>query len=406
MSVSNSVPPIVIGPTGPVLPSESAILAGVQADINTAFGGGVNPDLRTPQGQLATTWSAGIGDKNDQIAYVINQFDPQYAQGRYQDALGHIYFMDRIPASSTVATCVVSGKTGTVIPVGAQAFATDGTRYLCTAAVTIPAGGSISTTFAAVPTGPIACPANSLNSIYLAISGWDSVNNPADGTPGRNVESAREFELRRQQTVAVNGVNSIQAIAANVASVSGVTDQYCTSNDTGSSATVGGVTLAAHSLYVCVSGTATAADIATAIWKNKPPGTAYNGATTYRIYDTSYSLPQPYYDIYWTTATNVPIKFAVQVQNTTLLPSNYVALIKQAILDAFNGLTSLAPARIGSLIAAGSYYAPVFSSAPAGSQITPISVLVGTSTATLTSVQMNINQKPTLTASDITVTAV
>ena len=404
MSVSNSVPPLVIGPTGPVLPSEAAILAGVQADINTAFGGGVNPDLRTPQGQIASSTTATIGDKNNQMAYLINQFDPQYAQGRYQDALGHIYFMNRIPASSTVANCVVTGGTGVVIPVGAQAIATDGTRYLCTSAVTIPAGGSISTTFAAAETGPIACPANSLNSIYLAIPGWDTINNPTDGTLGRNVENAREFELRRQQTVAINGINSIQAIAAAVASVSGVVDQYCTQNDTGSSVTVGGVTLVAHSLYVCVSGGA-AADIAKAIWNNKPPGTSYNGTTTYRIYDTTYSVPQPYYDVYWTTATNVPIKFAVQVQNTTLLPSNYVALIKQAILDAFNGVT-LAPARIGSLIAAGSYYAPIFTSAPAGSQIVPISVLVGTSTATLTSVQMNINQRPTLAASDITVTAV
>lgn len=404
MSVSNSVPPLVIGPTGPVLPTEAAILAGVQADQNTAFGGGLNPDLRTPQGQLASSMAATIGNKNDQIAYLINQFDPQYAQGRYQDALGHIYFMNRIAAAPTVATCVVTGGTGVVIPVGAQAVATDGTRYLCTTAVTIPAGGSISATFAAVITGPIACPANSLNAIYLSIPGWDGINNPTDGTLGRNVESAREFELRRQQTVAINGINSIQAIAAAVTSVSGVVDQYCTQNDTGSPVTVGGVTLAAHSLYVCVSGGATA-DIATAIWRNKPPGTAYNGATTYRIYDTTYSVPQPFYDVYWTTATNVPIKFAVQVQNTTLLPSNYVALIKQAIIDAFNGLT-LSPARIGSLIAAGSYYAPIVASAAAGSQITPISVLVGTSAPTLASVQMNINQRPTLLASDITVTAV
>lgn len=404
MSVSNSVPPLVIGPTGVVLPTEAAILAGVQADINTAFGGGVNPDLRTPQGQIASSWAAAVGNKNDEMAYLINQFDPQYAQGRYQDALGHIYFMNRIPASATVVTAVVSGGTGTVIGVGAQALATDGTRYICTAAVTIPAGGSISTTFQAAATGPIACPANSLNSIYLAIPGWDSINNPTDGTIGRNVETAREFELRRQQTVAINGVNSIQAIAAAVASVSGVVDQYCTQNDTGSSVIVGGVTLVAHSLYVCVSGGA-AADIAQAIWNNKPPGTAYNGATTYRIYDASYSVPQPYYDVYWTTATNVPIKFAVQVQNSTLLPPNYQALIKQAILDAFNGLTA-SPARIGSLITAGGFYAPIVLSAPAGSQISPISVLVGTSTATLTQVQMNINQRPTLTASDITVTAV
>lgn len=405
MSVSNSVPPIVIGPTGPVLPAESAILAGAQADINTAFGGGVNPDLRTPQGQLASTLTAAVGDKNNQFAEVVNNFDPQFATGRYQDALGHIYFMDRIPAQSTVATCTVSGGTGVIIPVGAQAIATDGTRYLCTGAVTIPIGGSISAQFAALTSGPIVCPAASLNKIYLAIPGWDSITNPTDGVIGRNVESARDFEARRQQTVAINGTNSIQAIAAAIASTLGVLDQYCMQNDTGSPVTVSGVTLAAHSLYVGVSGGA-AADIAQSIWGKKPPGTGYNGATTFRVYDTRYELPQPFYDVFWTTATNVAIKFAVQVQNTTLLPSNYVALIKAAIMSAFAGGDGGPVARIGSKLSAGRYYAPVVSAAPAGSVITPNSILIGTGSPTLTSVQMQIDQKPTLLASDITVTAV
>lgn len=405
MSVSNSVPEIVIGPTGPVLPSESAILTGVQADINTAFGGGVNPDLRTPQGQLATTLTAAIGDKNNQIAEVVNNFDPQFATGRYQDALGHIYFMDRIPAQSTVATCTVSGGTGVVIPVGAQAIATDGTRYLCTGEVTIPAGGSIAAQFAALPTGPIPCPAGSLNKIYLAIPGWDSITNPTDGAVGRDVESPRDFEYRRQTTVAINGVNSIQAIAAAVADTAGVLDQYCTQNDTGSPVTITTVTLAAHSLYVCVSGGA-AADIAQSIWGKKPPGTSYNGATTHRVYDTTYESPQPFYDVYWTTATNVAIKFAVEVQNNTLLPADYVTLIKNAILSAFVGGDNGPVARIGSKLSAGRYYAPVVAAAPPGSAITPNSILIGTSSPTLTSVQMHIDQKPTLLASDITVTAV
>jgi hypothetical protein len=405
MSVFNSVPPITFGPNGPVLPTEAAILTGVQADINTAFGGGVNPDLRTPQGQIASTWTAGIGDKNNQFAYLVNMFDPQYSVGRYQGALGHIYFMDRIPAQSTVVNCTVTGGTGVVIPVGAQAQASDNTIYVCTAAVTIPAGGSISTTFAAVPTGPIACPANSLNKIYLAIPGWDSINNPTDGAIGRNVESARDFELRRQQTVAINGVNSIQAIAAKVASTAGVVDQYCTQNDTGSPVTVGGVTLAAHSLYVCVSGGA-AADIAQSIWSKKPPGTSYNGSTSYTIYDTTYTTPQPSYTVSWTTATNVAIKIAVQVVNSSTLPPNYVTLIKNALIAAFAGADGGPVARIGSLLTAGRYYAPVVNAATPGSTITPVSVLTGTSTPTLTSVQMQINQRPTLTASDITVTAV
>lgn len=405
MPISNSVPPITIGPTGPVLPSESAILTGVQTDINTAFGGGVNPDLRQPQGQLASSWAAVIGDKNNQVLQVVNMFDPELSVGRYQDGLGRIYFMERLPALPTSVVVNVTGATGTVIPVGAQAVAADGSRYACTAAVAIPAGGTISTTFAAVVPGPTPCPANTLNRIYLAIPGWDSINNPSDGVVGRAVETASEFEYRRKLSVALNGVNSIQSIAATVSDVAGVLDQYCISNDTDASVTIGSVTLVKHSIWVSVSGGA-AADIAAAIWSKKPPGTNYNGATSYVVSDMSYEAPQPTYTVSWNTATPTPIKFAVQISAGASNPPDVVNLVKAAIIAAFAGQDDGPVARIASRLNAGRYYAPVTLAAPPGSTINVVSVLLGTSTPTLTTVLMGINQKPTLVAADISVTLV
>ena len=79
---NSSVPVIAFAPTGPVIPVESAILAGVQADMNAAFGGNLNPSLTTPQGQLATSLAAIIANKNAEIAYYLNQTDPATASGR------------------------------------------------------------------------------------------------------------------------------------------------------------------------------------------------------------------------------------------------------------------------------------------------------------------------------------
>ena len=59
--MTTNVPAIQWINGSPSLPSEQAILAGVQADINAAFGGGVNPSLQTPQGQLAQSETALIG---------------------------------------------------------------------------------------------------------------------------------------------------------------------------------------------------------------------------------------------------------------------------------------------------------------------------------------------------------
>ena len=48
--ITTSVPQPTFGPTGYIiLPAESAILTGVFADINAAFGGNLNPGLTTPQ---------------------------------------------------------------------------------------------------------------------------------------------------------------------------------------------------------------------------------------------------------------------------------------------------------------------------------------------------------------------
>ena len=405
MPASNSVPPLTIGPNGVVLPAESAILSGVQADINNAFGGGVNPDLRTPQGMIAQTQTAVIGDKNNQIAYMVNMFDPELSVGRWQDGLSRIYFLDRIPARSTAVTVTVSGATGKTIPVGAQAIDTSGNIYICTAAVTIPAGGSISAQFAAVVPGATPCPANTLNRIYQAVDGWDSINNPTDGVTGRNVETASEMEVRRKETVAANGVNSIQSIAGNIAKVPNLLDYYCIQNDTDASVTIGTVTLVKHSIWVSVSGGA-AADIADVIWRKKPPGTNMNGTTTFVVYDERYEDPKPEYTIKWNTATDTAIKFAVEITDSIDLPPDAETLVKNAILGAFNGADGGPVARIGSRINAGRYYAPVTAAATPGSVINIESILLGISTPTLTSVLMGINQKPTLIAANITVTRV
>ena len=103
--MSTNVPQIQWSNGSPVLPSEQDILVGVQADINAAFGGGVNSGLTTPQGQLAQTETAIIGDKNSEIAYISNQVNPSMASGIWQDAIGYIYFLTRIQAAGTVVNC-------------------------------------------------------------------------------------------------------------------------------------------------------------------------------------------------------------------------------------------------------------------------------------------------------------
>ena len=405
MPLTSSVPKIQFTPAGLVIPTDSAILNGVQADINAAFGGGLNPALETPQGQLASTQSAVIADKNAEIALIVNQVDPQFATDRYQDAIGRIYFLNRKAATSTSVICQVVGQSGTVIPAGTLAQDTNGNTYAAVAAVTIPVGGTINQEFQNILTGPIPCPVNTLVKVYQAVAGWDSISNATAGTLGRLVENRTDFETRRKSSVALNGRSTPQAIYSTVFDVANVTDCYVIDNPTNAIVNTGSTNypVAAHSVYVAVVG-GLDFDVANAIWTKKDVGCDYNGNTTVVVTDESgYNYPQPTYNVKFQRPAALPIKFAVVIVNNPLLPTTTEADVKAAIIARFNGVDNTARERIGAIVLSSRYYGAV---AAVNTNIALLSINVGTTTPNLTQVQVGIDQQPTVQASDITVTFV
>lgn len=383
--MTTNVPQIQWTPTGLVLPTDQQILAGVQADQNEAFGGNLNPSLTTPQGQLATSETAVISNGNAVIAQVVDQVDPDNATGFMQDAIGRIYFLNRNPALPTVVQLACGGNVGVPIPVGAQAKDTSGNIYVCTQAGTIGAGGTVTLSFENMQTGPIPCPANTVTEIYQAITGWNTVNNPAAGTIGQDVEDAAAFEFRRQQTVAANAHGSLPAIYGNVFEVDGVLDVFAVENTTDNTITgeiqgnpnVTNYAVVPHSFYIAVTGGA-AADIAEAIFNKKNEGSNMNGNTSFTITDTAYSFPQPKYTFTWNVPTPTAYNFIVNIVNTSALPSNIIALVQAAITAQFNGTnTNGQRVRIGSLLLAASFYGPTASAAGPSVPVQVLSIFIG-----------------------------
>lgn len=403
--MTTNVPPVQFTPAGLIVPQESAVLAGIQTDINDAFGGGVNPALETPQGQLASSQAAIVADANAVFAEFVNQVDPDTASGFMQDAIARIYFLDRQPAAPTVVECACVGNPGTVIPVGAQAADTSGNLYTCLEAGSIPPGGSITLVFANVQDGPIPCPANTLTVIYKAIPGWDTINNPAPGVLGADVESQAAFAYRRAQSVALNARGSLPSIYAAVFDVADVLDVYATENTTSAIVNAGATNypLAPHSLYVAAVGGLNA-DIAKAIWTKKDVGCDYNGNTTVVVTDDSgYLPPLPTYSVKFERPSTLPILFQVDIQNDPGLPSNIVDLVKAAIIATFTGADGGTRVRIGALLLASKFYPGVIKIGP---EVSVLSILLGSVTPTLTSQLIGIDQAPTVDAADISVTLV
>lgn len=473
MTVSTNVPAIVWSDAGLTIPAESDVLSGVQTDINSAFGGGLNPALETPQGQLASSLAAIIGDKNNEFLSYVNHVDPQYADGRMQDAIGRIYFLARKGATSTSVSCTLTGAVGAIIYGGSLAQDTSNQTYALTGAVTIGADGTGTGEFQNIATGPIPCAIGTLTQIYQAVPGWDTVMNDTAGTLGQNEESRADFEYRRENSVSLNGKSTAAAIYAEVFDQSNVTDVYVIDNPrsvavfTGSIATTtltvsqmtsgilavgsviigtgvasntritafgtgqGGIgnytvnnsqsissesmasygvafgstnyQLSANSVYVAAVG-GLDADIASAIWRKKDLGCAMNGNATVSVIDDSgYSYPYPTYSITFERPTSLAMKFAVQIVNSTQLPANTTELVRAAIIARFNGTDGTTRERIGAMILASRYYTAIQAAVPNAGVV---SILIGSSTATLTQYQVGIDQAPTIDASNITVTLV
>lgn len=225
--MTTNVPTLVFTATGGVMPTDAEILAGAQQDINAAFGGNLNGALETPQGMLASSEAAVISAAYSTLLALANYVDPAFATGRFQDAIGRIYFMTRKTPMATVIQVTCSGLTDLVIPAGSLVRDPAGYIYASDLAATIPSGGSVQVQFTCQTVGAVSVPSSV--AIYETLSGWDSATF-ISGVQGYDVENRAAFELRRQSSVAANANNQNAAVLGAVLKVSGVVSAYVTDN--------------------------------------------------------------------------------------------------------------------------------------------------------------------------------
>lgn len=403
--LSTAVPDVTISENGLSVPEIADVLAGRMTDITAVMGGNSSQSLSSRQGQLAQADTEVIAQNYDKLAVIMNQINPDFSTGRFQDGIGRIYFLDRIAAAGTVVTATCVGLQGTELPIGTTAIDDNGYIYATTSDYVIPSSGSVDVLFTCQTTGPIICGAGELSTIYRPISGWASVNNAVAGSVGNDVESRIAFETRRKNSVARASRGQDGSVRAAILAVDGVLDAYVFSNRSGTAITKGStsVSIPAHGYYISVYGGADA-DIANAIFKTYNPGCDMAGGTTYTINDTSYSIPYPTYDMEWKTATATPVYVKVDLESSLVPPSNIIALVQSMVEEVFNGgYENIDKARIGSTISSGRFYAPIISIDSSTVGINSITLSLDNSTFN-PSVTMGLDQVPTIDTDNITVT--
>ena len=270
-------------------------------DINTA------PE--TPQGQIIDAETLAITQKDAELAFLANMFNPKTARGIWQDALAEIYFIKRKKAVNSRCYCVLTGLNGTLIEKGSKIQSSaDGTYWDLLEDVTINDNSSVTA------------------------SGWDTVNNIQSATVGSLEESQQAFEKRRYDSVALNSVGTTASVFSRVNQIDDVVGCYVVDNKTNVNKIIDDYLLKPHSIYVAVIGGSNQ-DIAEAIYRSLSAGCDYNGNTQVTVVDP-HTHAKEKVTFMRPTPQNVYIKVNVFDKD---LPDDYDTLIKNAVITNFYG---------------------------------------------------------------------
>lgn len=326
--------------TGLHAPSVADIRRQVREDWREAFrrdgAAPLDVDPETPAGQLIDSQTAAIADKNAEILYLANMFDPRTAQGVWQAALGRIYFLTPKRAQASVAQCLCSGLPGTLIPAGALARSSaDQTLWAAEGDAVIPESGEIAVSFACRSGGAVAAAPGSISQIVTVTPGWDAVTNPAAAALGYEAESQAAFERRRYASVAANARGSVAALYGALSQIDGVIDLAVLENPGEETQTLNGVDVPPHSLWITVVG-GDDEDIARAIYRKKDAGCGTAGNAQVRcVADDMPGSPTYVYRVQRPDA--LPFGFRVTLRKNPDAPGDLADRVRKALLAEFNG---------------------------------------------------------------------
>lgn len=294
-------------------------------DINTA------PE--TPQGQIIDAETLAITQKDAELAFLANMFNPKTARGIWQDALAEIYFIKRKKAVNSRCYCVLTGLNGTLIEKGSKIQSSaDGTYWDLLEDVTINDNSSVTALFECESEGAVIASPNTLNKIITTVAGWDTVNNIQSATVGSLEESQQAFEKRRYDSVALNSVGTTASVFSRVNQIDDVVGCYVVDNKTNVNKIIDDYLLKPHSIYVAVIGGSNQ-DIAEAIYRSLSAGCDYNGNTQITVVDP-HTHAREKVTFMRPALQNVYIKVNVFDKD---LPDDYESLIKNAVITNFYG---------------------------------------------------------------------
>lgn len=261
------------------------IVAELEASFKGVFGASIDLSPQGPFGQLIGIMAEREASAWDASQDVYGAFDPDAATGQALDAVCALTGTLRHPATHSTVTLTVTGTAGTTIPAGSIASVA-GTEVQFATDVAVTFSGTFTTqtvAATAVLTGPLPALTGYLTVIDTPVAGWTAVTNLSDAVLGENEETDAALRLRREVELRNPSNAALDAIRVKVLAVPLVTGCYVWENVT---MVTDGDGIPAKSVYVVVSGTATAAAVAAAIFDSVAAGIGTYGGTTATVVDS------------------------------------------------------------------------------------------------------------------------
>lgn len=340
------IPPIQFTDAGLIVPTREEVTAGLWEIMSTAFGSDLNVDARTPQGQLVTSLTAIIQDRDNASVELGNNFDPRYAIGQFQEALAAIYFLTRKTATRSIAQLEFIGIAGTIIPQGFIMVDDAGVEW--SAVSSTPLSAALVEFICTVP-GPVQAAPRTIRTFKQTIDGIDRAENPNSAAAGSAEESRSNFETRRYNSVAANSKNMNSSVRGTVDNLPGVIDVFVDDNFTDNTVTKGitAYPMIRNSLLVSVVGGDDQA-IAEQIVVKGGTGCSFVGNTTviWRDEEVGSAVP-PEYVVKLLRPTHVTVLLRLTVVDASAISYLSSESAKKSIVTEFQSGANRA--RIGGL---------------------------------------------------------
>ena len=202
-----------------------------------------------------------------------------------------------------------------------------------------------------VETGPVLGYADTITTIITQVDNWKTCTNPKQVTLGSNAETDAALRIRRNNSLAIVGASTVEAIQAKLLEVEDVTYALVIENVT--DATVDDIP--PHAIE-CVVENGADADIAEAIWTDKAGGIQTYGHSTEKVTVVVTDSQGFTHDINFTRVKEIDMDVNVNYTkyDEESFPTDGEDLIKAAVLATGIALT------IGNDVLPERFFGPIF----------------------------------------------